>query len=213
MRAAASCPSRDFMSRDLIPQERSLRQHLNKALSVARSLPEDALNDSGHGRLPSVAAGGSLGSRSPFTGQLCWWLLMECRTSHTTHNTQHTSHTTLHTSHLTPHTSHLTPHTSHLTHYRQHTTRNTLHLTPHTSHLTPHTSHLTLPSPQATATQAAAATRPTPPTATPRTTTPPSSRPKTWTDRLLLHPPRGAAACHPDLPSQRALAIHIPFPI
>ena len=161
MRAAASCPSRDFMSRDLIPQERSLRQHLNKALSVARSLPEDALNDSGHGRLPSVAAGGSLGSRSPFTGQLCWWLLMECRTSQTTHNT---------------------------------------------SHLTPR-------SPQATATQAAAATRPTPPTATPRTTTPPSSRPKTWTDRLLLHPPRGAAACHPDLPSQRALAIHIPFPI
>ena len=137
VRAAASCPSRDFMSRDLIPQERSLRQHLNKALSVARSLPEDALNDSGHGRLPSVAAGGSLGSRSPFTGQLCWWLLMECRTSQTTHNTSHltprTSHLTPHTLHLTPHTSHLTPHTSHLTPY-------TSHLTPHTSHLTPHTS-------------------------------------------------------------------------
>lgn len=51
-------------------QERGLRQHLNKALSVARALPEDSLNDPGHGRLPSVSGAGamSFGSRSPFTG-------------------------------------------------------------------------------------------------------------------------------------------------
>ena len=72
-------------------QERSLRQHLNKALSVARALPEDALNDSSHARLPPVTSQvrtvfpqcfslndssharlppvTSQGSRSPFTGE------------------------------------------------------------------------------------------------------------------------------------------------
>jgi hypothetical protein len=49
------------------PQERSLRQHLNKALSVARSLPEEALNSSGRERLPNVSLS-SGGVRSPFSG-------------------------------------------------------------------------------------------------------------------------------------------------